>query len=355
MKKFKATDKVKQMAKEIKVYIKSNDNKQIPINLIATYFETIQNIMYLLGDQVGGNKYRIKGDYPQKIKERCELVIKNVELNSFDATVQLSDYQSILPIGDNNSTFGERTISLIDQVIKVIITNEDIFPQLLRIIPDPERATHCLKDWDSIWQDDKSKYSVEMTFGTDKKITLDPKVKPKIRKALEREIIPSEKILLGRLVELNVTKRRSCQIETPEGKFNCVYKSDLEEIIKENTGKFVSIAGNFKDSHTLSIESELSIKAIHSIPIKQVFVNDSLKNLKQELVFSIDYNKIEDKYLLKNEQLNIFAINRQLDLAVEDIQEQIGMLWQGYVKEDISKLTKTAIKLRNLLIHFVGV
>jgi hypothetical protein len=353
MRKPKAQNKSKPV-KEIKVYIKSRDDKPIPINLIASYFETLQNIMYLLGDQIEGNKYRIKGDYPQKIKDRCELVIKDVQLHSFDATVQLSDFQSTLPLTDVSATFGEKTISLIDQVTKVIVTTEDIFPQLLKVIPDPERATHCLKDLDSIWQDDKSKYSVEMTFGAEKTIKLDPKVKPKIREALEREIIPSEKILLGRLVELNVTKKHSCQIETPEGKFTCTYKPDLEDIIKEKTGRFISIAGNFKDSRTLSITSELSIKEIHSIPITQFFIDEVIRDLKHEIVLSVNYNKTEDKYLLKNDQLNIFAINRQLDSAVEDIKEQIGMLWQGYVDEDISKLTKSAIKFRELLIHFIG-
>jgi hypothetical protein len=353
MKKIKISEKIKQ-TKEIKVYIKSSDKTQIPINLIASYFETIQNIMYLLADQIEGNKYRIKGDYPQKIKERCELVIKDVKLESFDATVQLSDFQSALPLDQDTTTFGERTISLADQVVKVIITTDDIFPQLLKIIPDPERATRCLKDWDSIWQDDKSKYSVEVSFGQDKIIKLDPKVKPKIRDALDREIIASEKILVGRLVELNVTKKHSCQIETPEGKFNCIYKPDLEDVIKEKTGKFVSVVGNLKDSRTFTIESESSIKTIHSIPIKHIFIDNQIKDLKKEIVVSIDYNKIQDKYVLGNEKLNIFAINRQLNLAVDDIQEQIWMLWQGYVEEDILNLTDSAIKFRKMLIDFVG-
>jgi len=353
MKKKKNISSIKP-AKEISVFIKSNENKPIPINLIASYFETLQNIMYLLGDQIEGNKYRIKGDYPQKIKERCELVIKQVELNSFDAVVQLSDGQSILPLNNENGTFGERTISLVDRVIKVIVTTEDIFPQLLKVIPDPERATRCLKDWDSIWQDEDSKYSVTMSFGTDSLVNLDPKIKPKIREALEKEIIASEKIILGRLVELNVTKKHSCQIETPEGKFYCVYKSELEDLIKENMGKFISAAGNLKDSRTISIESELAIKSIHSLQIKHIFIDNEVKNLKNEVILSLHYNKNEDKYLVDNEELNIFAINQQLNLAVEDIQEQIGMLWQGYVKEDISNLTETAIKFRNLLIELVG-
>jgi hypothetical protein len=354
MKKKRIINNTKQ-TKEITVCIESRDKKQIPINLIASYFETLQNIMYLLGDQIEGNKYRFKGDYPQKIKDRCELVVKKVQLNSFDAIVQLSDHQSSLPLNDEIGTFGERTISLVDQVIKVIVATDDIFPQLLKVIPDPERATRCLKDWDSIWQDDKSKYSVKMGFGTDKIVTLDPKVKPKIREALEREIIASEKIVFGRLVELNVTKKHSCQIETPEGKFYCTYKPDLEDLIKENTGKFVSVAGNLKDSRTISIESELAIKTIHSIPIKHFFIGDELKNLKREVALSFDYNKTEGKYLLENKPLNIFAINQQLNLAIEDIQEQIGMLWQGYVIEDISNLTDSAIKFRNILIELIEV
>ena len=111
-----------------------------------------------------------------------------------------------------------------------------------------------------MWPDKDSKYEYKIAIGKPKFLEMSPKRKPKIREALEQEIIQSEKTISGRLVELNVTKKHSCQIETPEGKFFCKYRPDVEDIIKINTGNFVSVSGKMKDSRTIFLESEMGNK-----------------------------------------------------------------------------------------------
>ena len=95
-----------------------------------------------------------------------------------------------------------------------------------------------------------------------------------------------------------------------------------------------------------------AIKKINTITIKQIKIDDSLLDLAKELPLTVDYDKLRSKYIVDNAQFNIFAINNEFDVAIEDIKEQIGMLWKGYVEEDISNLTDWSNprkKLKNLI------
>jgi len=76
--------------------------------------------------------------------------------------------------------------------------------------------------------------------------------------------------------------------------------------------------------------------------------------LKKEVSLDIDYDREKDKYTLENDQLNIFAVDNNLDQAIESIEEQIGMLWKEFVKEDITNLTESAIDFRKMLLNMLG-
>lgn len=338
-------------SRQIRIYIKPTDEhlKDVSITTLADFFQHIQTILYQVCDEVVENECRRTGRYPNFIKENCNLILKSVTLNSADIAVGLSQSQTALPFPDIDKTIGEQAIVKTNDIFEIVREKENIFPDLSPVIANENRRYHILSEIDAIWPDELSKYNFQIGIGGRKLQKMSPKRKPVIRRALERETTQSERRVTGRLVELNVTKKHSCQIETPEGKIDCIYTSELEDIVKNNTGGFVSVSGRSKDSHTIFIESEFSIKRINNIPLKQVKIDDRLLDLKKEIDLNINYDRQTSRYLVNNDQLNIFSINVDLRSAVENIQEQIGMLWSGYVKEDISNLTESAIKFREML------
>lgn len=81
---------------------------------------------------------------------------------------------------------------------------------------------------------------------------------------------------------------------------------------------------------------------------------DNEKELKKEVRMKMDYNQEIDKYIIENDQLNIFSIDEKLDVAVDDIKRQIGVLYKAYVLENPDNLTDSAIDFRYTLIEIIG-
>lgn len=337
--------------RQIRIYIQPKDKtkKNVSITVLANFFQHLQKVLYQVCDEVSENEFRKTGRYPKSVKENCDLVLKKIKIASADVAVGLSYPQMGLPIKDFDKTFGERAISKTNDVFDIVMENDHIFPDLSPVISDELRRKRILTDIYKIWPESDSQYDCEIGVGKKELHQLNPDRKPKIKEAIAQTIIPSEKTVFGRLVEINVTKKHSCQIETPDGKYDCRYKSELEDLIRENTGHFISISGRMKNFHTILLESEKSLKPIHNIPIKLINIDGQLLELKKEINLAVDFYKKDSKYIVENKQINIFAINSDLNIAVDDIKGQIEMLWQGYVKEDISNLTESAIEFRNML------
>ena len=337
---------------QIRIYIKHKDEKKtnVSIKVIADFFTNIQKILYQVCEDTIESQYRQAGRYPDFITDNCELVLKKMEIGSADALVALSQSQNMLPFPEmGNLNIGEVAITKTEQLIDIAETKSDINQEVAEIITNPDRRYSVLSSIYELWPDDDSKYEYSVAVGKGNLQKMNARRKPIIKAALDDETPLSEKIVYGRLVELNVTKKHSCQIESSEGKFDCKYTANLEETIIKNVRRFVSLSGTLKDSHTLIIENEDSIKPIQVIPLQQITINKKVLNLIKPLKLHVEYDKNENKYLVENEKLDIFSINENLTSAIEDLKIQINMLWNGYVEEDPSILTDSAIEFRDLI------
>src|SRR5271169_2797992 len=92
--------------RQIRIYIKSKDKtkKDIPISTLADFFQHLQIILYQVCDDIVENECRQSGRYPDIVRENCELVLKNMSLDSADAVVGLSQNQSMLPFPEFTQT-----------------------------------------------------------------------------------------------------------------------------------------------------------------------------------------------------------------------------------------------------------
>lgn len=349
-----ASESMETESRKIRIYIKSKDKKKkdVAVTVLVNFLQQTQNILYRVCEEIVEKECHHSGRYLESIKEHCELVVKSIEFSSNDVVVGLSQTQKTLPFPEFPEfklSLGEKAILKTKKIIDVIQSEDDIYSGLSSEVSDEGRKYHILSAINDMWPDADSRYDYEIGVGQNNLQKMNPITKSKIEEALGREPASCEKTVYGRLVELNVTKRHSCQIETTEGKFDCRYEANLEDIIIKNVRHFVSLSGTLKDSHTIRIEREDDIKPIREIPLQQITINGELLDLVTPIKLRVEYDKTESKYLIENEQFDIFSINDNLNAAIDDIKIQINMLWKGYVEEDPSILTEGAIKYRDLI------
>jgi len=336
--------------KKIDIIIKSekDPNAPIPALIVAEKFESIQNLLFVIGDFIEGNKYRTGGDFPNSVKERYTLVVRNLKMGSIDANLGIADTQQVLPEFD---TLGEQAITLTNEVVHIAQNDVDIAGSISEKIPEEPRAYRVIWELNHLWPDVQTPYSVQIGLGQIKPFHLDPLRKPVIQRALHKIPEPTEKTIVGRLVQLRVDKKRECKIDTPEGEFTCKYRPEMEKTVITNVGNLVSVIGRLKDNRSIELTSDSAIEKIPHFPLMQVTIKGRQIPLSQPIFLEIQYE--DDEYIVSNDVFHLLVTSQSLKDALKSIDEEFAELWNEYVEFDPKTLTKDAVEFRAKIISLL--
>jgi hypothetical protein len=332
--------------KKIELTIKStkDPDSPIPAMLVAEKFQSLQNILYVIGDFLEGNKYRTGGDFPNSVKDRFTLVVRDLKIGSVGATLTIADtQQGLFP---NMPTFGEKAIELTNEIIHIAQSDDDISEKISEKIPEDQRAYRLIQEIDYLWPDNRP-FSVRLGLGRPRSFQLNPSRKPVIQQALRKVPEAAEKTVVGRLIQIRVDKKHECKIDTPEGEYSCKYSPDMEKSIKNYIGNIVSIIGQMKENNKIEISSEKAIEQIPHLPLQEINFKNRRVLLKEPIVLDIQFET--DEYILSSDQLHLLATASSLKQGIQDIEEELATLWKEYVEVDIRTLTKDAIEFRSKL------
>jgi hypothetical protein len=319
----------------------------------AGIFQRLQNILYYIIDELEGNPTRKAGDFPNSVKEKAELVISGMHIGSVEAELMISDSQMCLPGG---VTYGEKALLIADKILVNVSQEKDIAHALSETMKNDHRLTRVLHELDAIWPDEQSEYNVGLGFGKQDIMRLQPSHKHVFRNVLSRPPENVEKSVVGRLMEVRVDQRRSFQIDTFEGVVTCTYAQDLEDRIIENIGRLVLIRGIMAlekgGKYALRLVNEKSIDDLELVPLDKIRMKGRSLNLKVPILLEVIYE--DDQYWVSNDKFHLRGYGSTLKAAIEDLNEEIEILWNDYVETGLEQLSLDAIDLRKELIASFG-
>jgi len=337
--------------KKISLIIKSikDPDAPIPALLVAEKFQSLQNLLYVIGDFLEGNPYRISGDFPGPVKDKYTLVVKNLEIGSVGATLGISDtQQGLFPLFPMS---GETAIGLASDIVHIGQNDDDISAKVAEKIPDEQRALRVIQVVDNLWPDVRSPYSVRIGLGSPRSFLLNPLRKPVIQLALHKIPEATEKTVVGRLIQIRVDKKHECRIDTPSGEVTCRYTPEMEKSMKNFVGNVVSIFGRMNENSKLEISSEKAIEQLSHLPLSEIAFKNSRILLKQPLILEVQFD--HDEYILSHDDLPLLVSAPSLRQGIREIEEEFTSLWDEYVEVDPDTLTKDAVELRSKLIALI--
>jgi len=328
--------------------------ERIPAIEMVGAIQHIQNVIYHIGDYLNGTPNRPKGDFPQVVKDQCTLFITNLELGSVIADMQIGDDQTGLPGLDG--TYGERAIKIADEFIEELSIADPSLINLYNMIENPHRVNKILKEFYSMWPSVQSKRELNFGFGGNPKKRLNPDKRDVIQSLLHTPLHEYEKEVFGRVFEIRVDEKREIQIDTPEGTIKCHYTSDIEDAVREVIGEFVTIRGMmipYKGGNfILSIDNEVSIENVSQYRLKTMKVDGIDRELTESVLIDVDFE--DDYYIASNDDIGLLAARPKMAQVVDEIKEELAVLWQEYVAVDENELTAGGKDLRNKLISIAG-
>ncbi len=344
---------------EVKIASKIKSQSAVSISIIADYLNTLQTIMYISGDFLEGNKYRTGGNFPNSVKKRCDLVVNDLNYGSFEATIALADPQTSLPFPEfpDQGTIGERALKMTREIIEISADHDDIASNIFDIMPDEFRVHRCLQVLDSIWPDEKSQFSLNVGFNKHR-IKLDPVRKPIIQQAIKKQPEKYQGKVTGRIIDIRVDRKRRCIIDTPDGEVNCKYEPEMQDVIFNNLTKLVIISGMIeqeKNKFSIEFTDKSALEPIDSLSLSEVdFGEGNIKKFTHPLKIFAEYEDESDSYIITNEEFKLLAVAPNLKVGMEEINEELKILYEEYVNEDISNLTESAVQLREQLLILLG-
>ncbi|TFH46917.1 MAG: hypothetical protein E4G94_01340 [ANME-2 cluster archaeon] len=344
--------------------VKAKDNRnisfsitgeeRIPATEMVGAIQHIQNVIYHIGDYLNGTPNRPKGDFPQVVKDHCTLFITNLEMGSVIADMQIGDAQIGLP--GLEGTYGERAITLADEFIKEISLADASLENLHNKIENPHRVNKILKEFEAMWPSVQSKRTLNFSFGGNPKKRLNPNQRDVIQSLLHTPLHEYEKEVFGRVIEIRVDEKRKIQLDTPEGPIECHYTSDIEDAVREVIGELVTIRGMMtplKGKFILSIDNEVSIDDVSQYHLKTMKKDGIDIELMEEVLIDVDFE--DDYYIASNDYLGLLSAKPKMKQVIEEIQEELAVLWLEYVAVDEDKLTASGKDLREKLISITGI
>ncbi|MCZ7396241.1 MAG: hypothetical protein ABOK23_06880 [Candidatus Methanoperedens sp.] len=332
-----------------------NGANKIPAMYVAEILQHLQNILYSIGDHIEGNAPRPKGDYPQSIKDYCSLFINNLSTGSILAEMQIGGAQESLP---EMQTLGERSISIANDLINLLSEGDlnRASQNLPTLIDDPRRLNRILREFDAIWPDSSSNINISFNFGQSSFRVLNPAQKIMIQSLLQRQPEEYEKEIFGRFIELRVDQKRHLQIDSPEGLIVCQYAPEIQDFIIKYIGELVRVRGLMTPTQTgkyvLQIEDETSLETITKYQIKSFALGSKIKLLSEPL--SVDVIFDNDQYIVSNDELGLLAVANSMKSAVEEIEDELAILYSEYVAASENELSPGARRLRGKLMEILA-
>ncbi|MDD4121135.1 MAG: hypothetical protein PHG90_06105 [Clostridia bacterium] len=72
------------------------------------------------------------------------------------------------------------------------------------------------------------------------------------------------------------------------------------------------------------------------------------KKLKTAIPVEIEFE--DNEYIASNDDIGLLAVQSEMELLIEEIKEQLGILWQEYVPANDEELTPSGKDLQELLL-----
>lgn len=328
---------------------KESRQKNIPITVVADYLRRVQNILYLICDQVEKNPFRACGDFPGSVKNKCELVVSDISIGSVCAELSLASPQTgLFPEFPQP---GIQAINIFGRLVNASASeDEDVEDLFTHEIPDILRARRLMREFRDLIPEEQSDITVSLGASGQEPVALSPKHRERFQKALQHSAEDHEIEILGRLVEISVDKKRQLRVDTPSGEKLISYSPEVEPDLLQNVGriiKFKATTNMTKSRAVARIDDDVTLVTLDRMPISELVILGNTYTLDTPLEFEMEFE--EEEYILTNCDFHLVVSCKKLKDCGRQVSEQIESLIETYCSEPDEALTRDGQEFRDRL------
>ena len=340
--------------KLIKINIEGDYSRNL--DFVINTLSAIRDITYDIAKESIKSPQNEPVKLTKDIKSDYSLEIEEIRLNSFHASLRLKDLASETVLPKMSELLSQLQNENTEKLEKLEISQEtknNILKKIKEMVPKRMFLENPLK----VSMELANGNSLE-SFNPNESL---PKFIDNFIKLHPSNLVEEEK-LVGRLIGVQIADSKRILIDSVKGKLTLKVpknsESTLIDFIEKYLGKIVELEGVLNIKGKSAIISNLdNLKIIDTdlLFLKSFLGDNHLFKLKEPIPINLKYITDEELFILKNEDLNVYASSYNLFKAYKNFREAIGDLFYLYtIKYSDDELNKGGIKLRQKLMTMLS-
>lgn len=348
------TNKNDNVTATIKIINQEKDSQEIPAPLLVRTLTGFQQIVYLLAASFEnrniGQRFRISNDLQQLYTLKCRIPKQGSYALPIFFEANLNSQTSIF-------TNYKKVIDNLETILNNLANND--LSSLKEILPDSKIRNRVLTEFRKFIP----KAGEGWVLGFNSQNKLDILVKENVNSYIDDWLnvdIAEEEIMTvtGDLIRIDFDKH-TVVIKYPptHQEIECIYIEELEDNLIENRRQLIQVTGKFtldNEGHPIKLSDVNRIEPVDlsSIFLKEVtYQNTKLKAKNPLILTPVMDEESSQLFIVEFNEINLYVYNYTRDDLIHEINEQIIIMWDEYVKVDQDKLAGDAMKLRRILLE----
>lgn len=323
----------------------------VPATVLVRILENAQRAFELIGVQVEGREIRERARVPAATAKRFQLICHTPEVGSYAVPVSVGDAVDL-----SQAEMSQKAMSIFKDVMRQVSSrNADA---LARMLPDQRLRRRVLEsikgmaprvesDWTLDFRD-----SERSTFAT-----LDTETVPFV----EATLVPTEqreasKVVTGELTSIDFAARKVSIIYPPTSKtLECIYEEAVEDFLYEKRRDLIQVTGRVlldSEGAPKQMIDVTDIRDLDTSPLTVHGIRTPVLSLKANTPLRLDIEMDNTKQLLcvihPELGIDVFATNRER--LLNELQEQLVMLWNEYALASDNELDMPAQRMKRALL-----
>jgi len=325
----------------------------VSVNAFSRVLHAYQRLVYQIATYLmPGVVVKGRGDYPDLVKSRCELILTKAERGSLVADLRLREAQQPLI---ETGTWGHDALRVTDALIHAA-GEEDLERQCELLIQDHLARLRALSSLAECCPREEEGFTVEYEApAINSRATLDVQAGSRLKSAVHR-LQSREVEIIGPVTGLRLVGNPYVELATTEGNVKCFLDREraeqaahyIEHVLRVHGTAKIDLAGRIRSIESVSQIQELSWEPYSPICLQHAnLIFRFFEPLSCRLSFEGAHWYIECP------QLAIYATADSRDAVIAELAEEFAFLWREYAEAKSDVLTPDARDLKNKLLSLV--
>lgn len=324
----------------------------IPASVLINILQRAQNAFELIGMQVENRDVRARARIPAAISQRFQLLCELPREGSYAMPVTVGSDGELFDIEHAQQAFG-----IFRSVLKGVSNRDsELINKVLPNYNISRRVLECVREMapraDSRW-------SLTLHDATDQLFATIDAISARF---VDETLVPEEqreaaRVVTGELKSIDFAEHKVTIIYPPTSKeLVCIYQEDIEALLYERRRDFIQVTGRVLLDENGEPKQIIDVTDIRDLDVSPLIIdsfkfNNLILRANKALVLETFLDDTKQFLCIEYEEigLNVFTTTREK--LVDEVHEQLAMLWVEYAKAQDNQLDSYAIELKNMLLN----